>query len=270
MKKFLSVLLSVCLVFTLCISSFAADIRIPSSVTDKIQTAVDSLNPSSTKEEVTAVAQEIIAAIQETGASTKTEIIQVADQLYEDGVITEDLYNEIYMIVQSDSFDPADNQTSNIMDQITAIIEDSSKTTEEKIAAIAPILLSLPASEAQSIIDKLYEQGVLDDEMYNKISDVLNSEITLPSIGGGDVPSIGGEDNGDGSGLQGIIDTVMGLLGLGGGDNGGDDTSTTNSSNSSNSSFEGGTAKTGDYAIPAVAAVALAAGIALVLTKKKK
>lgn len=269
MKKFLSVLLSVCLVFTLCISSFAADIKVPASVTDKIQTAVDSLNPSSAKEEVTAVAQEIIAAIQETGASTKTEIIQVADQLYEDGVITEDLYNEIYFIVQSDSFDPADNQTSNIMDQITAIIEDSSKTTEEKIAAIAPILLSLPASQAQSIIDKLYEQGVLDDNMYNKISDVLNSEITLPSIGG-DVPSIGGDNSGAGGALQGIIDTVMGLLGLGGGDNGGDEPDTTNSSDSSNSSFEGGNAKTGDYAIPAVAAVALAAGVALVLTKKKK
>ncbi len=266
MKKFLSVLLSVCLVFTLCISSFAANIRVPSSVTDKIQTAVDSLNPSSTKEEVTAVAQEIIAAIQETGASTKTEIIQVADQLYVDGVITEDLYNEIYLIVQSDSFNPADNQTSNIMDQITAIIEDSSKTTEEKIAAIAPILLSLPASQAQSILDKLYEQGILDDNMYNKISDVLNSEITLPSIGGGDTPSIGGGDGG--SAIQGIIDTVMGLLGLGGGGNGGDDDTT--STTSSNSSFEGGTAKTGDYAIPAVAAVALAAGIALVLTKKKK
>ncbi len=265
MKKFLSVLLSVCLVFTLCISSFAANIRVPSSVTDKIQTAVDSLNPSSTKEEVTAVAQEIIAAIQETGASTKTEIIQVADQLYVDGVITEDLYNEIYLIVQSDSFNPADNQTSNIMDQITAIIEDSSKTTEEKIAAIAPILLSLPASQAQSILDKLYEQGILDDNMYNKISDVLNSEITLPSIGG-DTPSIGGGDGGNA--IQGIIDTVMGLLGLGGGDNGGDDDTT--STTSSNSSFEGGTAKTGDYAIPAVAAVALAAGIALVLTKKKK
>ncbi len=269
MKKFLSVLLSVCLVFTLCISSFAANIRVPSSVTDKIQTAVDSLNPSSTKEEVTAVAQEIIAAIQETGASTKTEIIQVADQLYVDGVITEDLYNEIYLIVQSDSFNPADNQTSNIMDQITAIIEDSSKTTEEKIAAIAPILLSLPASQAQSILDKLYEQGVLDDNMYNKISDVLNSEITLPSIGGGDTPSIGGGDGG--SAIQGIIDTVMGLLGLGGGDNGGDSNDgNSDSGNNNSSSFEGDNAKTGDYAIPAVAAVALAAGVVLVLTKKKK
>ncbi len=268
MKRFLSVLLSVCLVFTLCISSFAASIDIPSSVTDKIEEAVGSLSDSSTDEEVTAAAQEVIAAIQETGASTKTEILQVADRLYDDGVITEEVYNEIYLIVQSDSFDPADNQTSNIMDEITAIIEDDSKSTEEKITAVVSILLSLPSSQAQSILDKLYEQGVIDDSMYNQISDLLNSEITVPSIGSGD-------DSSSGSTLSGIFDTILGLLGLGGGSSSGDDddntttTTSASSSSSSSSSYEGKTA-TGDYAIPAVAAVALAAGIALVLTKKKK
>lgn len=87
-----------------------------------------------------------------------------------------------------------------------------------------------------------------------------------------DVSGLLGGLGGLGGGLGGIVDKVKGLFGMGGGDKGGSTTpktgSNTTKKSSSDKSFKN--TKTGDVSLYALSAVAVVAGVAVVLTKKKK
>lgn len=98
----------------------------------------------------------------------------------------------------------------------------------------------------------------------------LLSKIT-GLLGGAKLPDIAGGLGGLGGGLGGIVDKVKGLFGMGGGASSGSNSKTGSNmarKSSSDKSFKN--TKTGDVSLYALSAVAVVAGVAVVLTKKKK
>lgn len=116
----------------------------------------------------------------------------------------------------------------------------------------------IPASAMQTVVDALHSAGVIDDDMYNDATNLINAN---------EPTSESSNEGGIGGFLGGIFDKVSGLFGglFGGGDDAGD------SGNNGGSSDEfGGSDATGDTALISVVAVAAVAGAALLLTKKKE
>ncbi len=268
MKKFATVLLSICLILSMCVASFAAvpDLTFTSSTTASIREVVKDLgaNPSDTARET--VAKEIISILEENGADTTDDLRSSAKILRTNGIIDDDLYNTMISIIDKKESEKQD-ETQEILDQMKSIIEDSSLSATEKAQKIYALIKDLPAEEAQKILDAAKDAGIIDEETYNKISDLFNGngDITLPDI-----------DNA-GSGIKDLVSKILDKIGIGGGDSDDSGNSNSNSGSSSGSSssssnktdFEGATAKTGDYAVASVAGVAAVAGAVLVLTRKK-
>ena len=258
MKKVLTVLVAVFLVAASCLSVFAA--------------------PSSDEFTVYDEAMDVISSIDSMGATTDEEILEAADELYNDAIIDEDVYAEIYRIVENGLLHENEEISSTVsseealFNEISAILNDDSLEVTEKVSKVAEILKALPAEEVETVLNELNAAGIIDDEMYSMISDAINGNNSI----------LGGIDTEDGTPISGISDFISGILGAlgigGGSDTPSDDTSkpandktsTDATTNPDSGKFEGAGAKTGDYAVVSVAGVALAAGIALVLTRVKK
>lgn len=265
MKKFATVLLSICLVFSMCVASFAAvpDLTYTSKATIAIREVVRDLgaNPSDADREVAAKA--IITILEENGAETKGDLRTSADTLLEKGIIDKPLYTAINTII--DKVEAAEEDKAQaILDQMKAIMNDSSLSATEKITKMYELIKDLPAEEVQKILDAAKEKGIIDEETYNKLSDLFNGNGKV------EIPEISGD------GIKDLVSKVLGKLGIGGGNGGNDDDNSNGGSGSGSSGsgsnktdFEGGNAKTGDYTIASVAGIAAIAGAALVLTKKK-
>lgn len=267
MKKFATVLLSICLVFSMCVASFAAvpDLTYTSKATIAIREVVRDLgaNPSDADREVAAKA--IITILEENGAETKGDLRTSADTLLEKGIIDKPLYTAINTIIDKTEAAEEDKAQA-ILDQMKAIMNDSSLSATEKITKMYELIKDLPAEEVQKILDAAKDKGIIDEETYNKLSDLFNGNGKV------EIPEISGD------GIKDLVSKVLGKLGIGGGNVGnGDDNSNGGSGSGSGSSgsssnktdFEGSNAKTGDYTIASVAGIAAIAGAALVLTKKK-
>ena len=264
MKKFATVLLSICLVFSMCVASFAAvpDLTYTSKATIAIREVVRDLgaNPSDTDRE--AAAKAIITILEENGAETKGDLRTSADTLLEKGIIDKPLYTAINTIIDKTEAAEEDKAQA-ILDQMKAIMNDSSLSATEKITKMYELIKDLPAEEVQKILDAAKEKGIIDEETYNKLSDLFNGNGKV------EIPEISGD------GIKDLVSKVLGKLGIGGGNGGYDDNSNGGSGSGSSGSgsnktdFEGGNAKTGDYTIASVAGIATIAGAALVLTKKK-
>lgn len=110
----------------------------------------------------------------------------------------------------------------------------------------------IPASAMQTVVDALHTAGVIDDDMYNNATNLINAN---------EPTSESSNEGGIGGFLSGIVDTISGLFGGGTGDAG--------TGGGSSDEF-GGSDATGDTALISVVAVAAVAGAALLLTKKKK
>lgn len=110
----------------------------------------------------------------------------------------------------------------------------------------------IPASAMQTVVDALHKAGVIDDDMYNEATNLINAN---------EPTSEASNEGGIGGFLSGIVDTISGLFGGGTGDAG---------TGSGSSDEFGGSQATGDTALISVVAVAAVAGAALLLTKKKK
>ena len=264
MKKFATVLLSICLVFSMCVASFAAvpDLTYTSKATIAIREVVRDLgaNPSDADREVAAKA--IITILEENGAETKGDLRTSADTLLSKGIIDKPLHTAINTIIDKTEAAEEDKAQA-ILDQMKAIMNDSSLSATEKITKMYELIKDLPAEEVQKILDAAKEKGIIDEETYNKLSDLFNGN------GKAEIPEISGD------GIKDLVSKVLGKLGIGGGNGGNDDNingglgSGSSGSGSNKTDFEGGNAKTGDYTIASVAGIAAIAGAALVLTKKK-
>lgn len=268
MKKFATVLLSICLVFSMCVASFAAvpDLTYTSKATTAIREVVRDLgaNPSDADRE--AAAKAIITILEENGAETKGDLRTSADTLLSKGIIDKPLYTAINTIIDKTEAAEQDKAQA-ILEQMKAIMNDSSLSATEKITKMYELIKDLPAEEVQKILDAAKEKGIIDEETYNKLSDLFNGNGKI------EIPEISGD------GIKDLVTKVLDKLGIGGGNggNGGNGGGNSNGGSGSGSSgsgsnktdFEGGKAKTGDYTIASVAGIAAIAGAALVLTKKK-
>ena len=89
MKKFATVLLSICLILSMCVVSFAAvpDLTFTSPVTSSIRETVKDLGANPSDAEREAVAKEIIAILEENGATTKGDLRNSAETLLNNGII---------------------------------------------------------------------------------------------------------------------------------------------------------------------------------------
>lgn len=264
MKKFATVLLSICLVFSMCVASFAAvpDLTYTSKATIAIREVVRDLgaNPSDADRE--AAAKAIITILEENGAETKGDLRTSADTLLSKGIIDKPLYTAINTIIDKTEAAEEDKAQA-ILDEMKKIMNDSSLSATEKITKMYELIKDLPAEEVQKILDAAKEKGIIDEETYNKLSDLFNGNGKI------EIPDISGD------GIKDLVTKVLDKLGIGGGNgNGGGNSNGGSGSGSSGSGsnktdFEGGKAKTGDYTIASVAGIAAIAGAALVLTKKK-
>lgn len=258
MKKFATVLLSICLVFSMCVASFAAvpDLTYTSKATIAIREVVRDLgaNPSDADRE--AAAKAIITILEENGAETKGDLRTSADTLLSKGIIDKPLYTAINTIIDKTEAAEEDKAQA-ILDEMKKIMNDSSLSATEKITKMYELIKDLPAEEVQKILDAAKEKGIIDEETYNKLSDLFNGNGKI------EIPDISGD------GIKDLVSKVLGKLGIGGDKNNGGSGSGSSGSGSNKTDFEGGNAKTGDYTIASVAGIAAIAGAALVLTKKK-
>lgn len=278
MKKVIAVLLTLTLAFAFCSTAFAYDV--PDSVMETVSrfcTAGKDPLPEAT-------ARQAISLLQ--GGSNKYDkpVIQYClVQLKTEGKISEERYNLFVSILESnpDTTNPAftmpattapsagttsgsgegttggsgsllpDLTLPNLPDiTLPDINFDEIVSAEELIQKLKDA--GIPASAMQTVVDALHSAGVIDDDMYNEATNLINAN---------EPTSESSNEGGIGGFLSGIVDTISGLFGGGTGDAG--------TGGGSSDEF-GGSQATGDTALISVVAVAAVAGAALLLTKKKK
>ncbi len=278
MKKLISVFTAICLVMAFCLPTFAAAVQLSNTdpVLDEVEAIIEKIGTIDEEDkEFTSddAVAEILEKVKDLGVENTEEALDVADQLYNYGAIDNPEYGALKEAIKNEPDLDKDAAKNSIIDQVRDIMEDDSLDVAGKAAAIGKLLIGLPAEQIQDILDTLLDSGVIDNDMYNQISDFINN-ANIDDIG--NIFNNGGDAL---SGLTGLISSLLGMLGLGGGDdggsnnggsnNGGSNNSSNNSSSSSSSSNQVPNTKTGDYALISVAGVAAVACAAFVLTRKK-
>ena len=179
---------------------------------------------------------------------TKAELEAAFDEMYATGRMDYESYQNLMAALEA-----AEEPSSSIMPDIDDA--DVAKAAAEVIKALKN--MGVPADQLKSVVDTLYDQGAIPQNVYDEIIRQLDAaETTTDAANSG---GIGGF-------LGGIVDAITGLFGGGSGDGSGDGN---NGTTTNPDSYEG-KEPTGDTAILSVAAVAAVAGVALVLTKKKQ
>lgn len=282
MKKILCVFTAICLMLAVNLSCFAKAVELKNS--DPVLSEVEDIiakigtvgedDKEFTSDDAVA---EILEKVKGLGVENTEEAIDAVDQLYNFGAIDHPEYDKLKEAIKNDTSLDKDAAKRDIIEQVKAIMEDDSLDVAGKAAEIGKLLVGLPAEEIQDVLDTLLDKGIIDNDMYNKVSDVINN-ANIDDIG--NIFNNGGDAL---SGLTGLISNLLGMLGLGGGsDDGNNGGSSNNSSNKSNNSSSSNNTssnnsssnqvpatKTGDYALVSVAGVAAVAGIAFLLTRKK-
>lgn len=150
-----------------------------------------------------------------------------------------------------------------------------------KVTALINAMSRMDYADIQKVLDELHSSKnakgeditpALTDEAYG----VLTAEVVRQEEVSKNNAATAGPTEATTSAIDGVkgfigkaFETIKGLFG--GGSNGGDpNTTTTTTSKGGSSTTKGKIPQTGDVALFSVAGVAVAAGIALVLTKKKK
>lgn len=167
---------------------------------------------------------------------------------------------------------PVNPDDGNEVDQeIQYIVDMLSNLSYDAIKTVLTTLLgngAITADEAKIIVDELYKKGAITLDEKRLLGDIINNQGN--SSGGifeGYTPTDLAElFRGFGNAINYITSGLADLLRKGGSGNTPDTPNSNNPSNPSNPEIP----PTGDYAVASVAGVALVAGLALVLTRKKK
>lgn len=180
---------------------------------------------------------------------TKAELEAAFDEMYATGRMDYESYQNLMAALEA-----AEEPSSSIMPDIDDA--DVAKAAAEVIKALKD--MGVPADQLKSVVDSLYEQGAIPQNVYDEIIRQLDATETTTEAS---------NSGGIGGFLGGIVDAITGLFGGGNGEGGNGDGG--NGTTTNPDSYEG-KEPTGDTAILSVAAVAAVAGVALVLTKKKQ
>lgn len=287
MKKVLAVMLALVMAFSLCIPSFAETTTEAAggldfgAIIDTVTGIIGGFLPSDAQlPDIDGIIGDIIGGIgggtDTTSASGEEEITlenlsleeakQYVDKKLKEGYTKAELkaaFEEMYATGKMDyesyqnlmaALEAAEEPSSSVMPDISD--EDVAKAATKIIKALKD--MGVPADQLKSVVDALYDQGAIPQNVYDEIIRQLDAAETTTEAS---------NSGGIGGFLGGIVDAITGLFGGGNGEGGngeGGNGTTTNPD-----SYEG-KEPTGDTAILSVAAVAAVAGVALVLTKKKQ
>ena len=154
-----------------------------------------------------------------------------------------------------------------------------------KVTALINAMSRMDYADSQKVLDELHATQPApegEDEYVPALSDGAYAALSAEVVRQEEVSKNNAATAGPTEATTSAIDGVKGFIGkafetikglFGGGSNGGDPNTTTKKSTTSkggSSTTKGKIPQTGDVALFSVAGVAVAAGIALVLTKKKK
>ena len=290
MKKVLAVIVALVMAFSLCVPSFAETTSAAggfdfATIVETIKGVIGGFLPSDTSlPDIGGVIGSIGDIIGGIGGGTDTtggtgtsepsmpkienlspeEAKTMVDLMLSQGFSKEEIAAAFDEMYATDKMDYESYQ--NLMAALEAAEEPSSTPApdidDSQVAAAAAEVIKrlkdmgIPADQLKSVVDALYDQGAIPQNVYDEIIRQLDAE---------EGTSESGNSGGIGGFLGGIVDAITGLLGGGNGEGGeGNNGSTTNPD-----AYEG-KEPTGDTALLSVAAVAAVAGVALVLTKKKQ
>lgn len=272
MKKVLAVMLALVMAFTLCIPSFAenadssqgitaiidtvksivdnfvsSDVNSldADSVSDAIGSLVDGANEDVSYENLTPEEAEKVVNDKLSTGMTKEEVKDQIEEMYATGKMDVVSYDNLLKALET-----AEEPTTS-----APVIDSEDVATAAKQIIGALRRLGVTDDQMKSVVDTLFENEVIPQNVYDEIIKQLDSaETTTEASNAGGISGF----------LSGIVDTVKGLFNGGSSGDGGKGGTTTNPD-----SYEG-KEPTCDTAIFSVAAVAAVAGVTLVLTKKKQ
>ena len=283
MKKVLSVMLALVMAFSLCIPSFAETTTEAAggldfgAIIDTVTGIIGGFLPSDAElPDIDGIIGDIIGGIgggtDTTSASGEEEITfenlsleeakQYVDKKLKEGYTKAELKAAFEKMYATGKMDYESYQ--NLMAALEAAEEPSSSSVlpdidDADVAKAATKIIKalkdmgVPADQLKSVVDALYDQRVIPQNVYDEIIRQLDAAETTTEAS---------NSGGIGGFLGGIVDAITGLFGGGNGEGG-------NGTTTKPDSYEG-KEPTGDTAILSVAAVAAVAGVALVLTKKKQ
>lgn len=300
MKKVMSVLVVLSLLFTVCVPAFAgANVDALTDAQQKeiaglVLAAVEKGNDPETIGGRNSIKSSVIAGITDYSAyktayesdtgSIKAIVSAAVTAVKDDAGFSKNAAASLTTLLTGgiiDVINPTETTTGGtttpstpdpeLSEDLQKYVDVLSKLNAKQIESVLVSLIGnkvITVDDGKAIVNALYKNKTINAEEKETILKAITSDEAstgvLDEIFKGYTPSdLAQLFRGFGDAISTITSALAGLLkGNSGGGNG-------NGSGSGNTSNPTDIPATGDYAIPAVAAVALAAGVALVLTRKK-
>ena len=303
MKKFLAVLLSLVMAFSFCLPAFAEDTTAGGGGIGDILGGI-TLPDVDIGGAVDTIKQLVGIIINSNGKMDEAviaEIITILGKLANSGKVTPETLPDAPAggSVRSALDSLTNDQRSYIADVIESYLlsdfdnnpympdADGNPTAYNpaKVTALINAMSRMDYADIQKVLDELHATQPApegEDEYVPALSDGAYAALSAEVVRQEEVSKNNAATAGPTEATTSAIDGVKGFIGkafetikglFGGGSNGGDPNTTTKKSTTSkggSSTTKGKIPQTGDVALFSVAGVAVAAGIALVLTKKKK
>lgn len=304
MKKFLAVLISISLMLAVCVPAFAGENvdNLADEQQKEIATLIlESIDGGSNIETSTgrteikngvlngvADLDSLIAAYNESPETVSNNITAAVEAVKSDvgfsDSLAKRLATDIYLGIQkkaapeetpttpTDDEEETTDAPEEIRDNIDSVIQVVSNLPYDQAEQVIVTLLGngvINKTEAEYIAKQLMSQGKITADQYQTLISAINSDEAnksiLDRIFEGYTPAdLSQLFRGFGDAISTIATAIANLL-----RGGSSDTDPSNPSDNSNRTAPNIPA-TGDYTIPAVTAVALLAGVAFVLTRKKQ
>lgn len=300
MKKVMSVLVVLSLLFTVCVPAFAgANVDALTDAQQKeiaglVLAAVEKGNDPETIGGRNSIKSSVIAGITDYSAyktayesdagSIKAVVSAAVTAVKDDAGFSKNAAASLTTLLTGgiiDVINPTETTGGTttpstpdpeLSEDLQKYVDVLSKLNAKQIESVLVSLIGnkvITVDDGKAIVNALYKNKTINAEEKETILKAITSDEAstgvLDEIFKGYTPSdLAQLFRGFGDAISTITSALAGLLkGNSGGGNGG------NGSGSGSTSNPTDIPATGDYAIPAVAAVALAAGVALVLTRKK-
>lgn len=301
MKKVMSVLIVLSLLFTVCVPAFAGanvdaltDAQ-QKQVADLVLASVEKGNDPETIMGRTVIKNNVLAGITDyseykaaydsDASSIRALVSEAVTAVKSDAGFSESAAAALTTLITGaiiDKIDPPETTTGgtttpstpseDLSDELQKYVDVLSKLNAKQIESVLVSLIGnkvITLDDGKAIVNELYKNKTITAEERDTIMAAISSDEAttgvLDEIFKGYTPAdLAQLFRGFGDAISTITSALANLFkGSGDSGNGG------NSGSNSNTSNPTDIPATGDYAIPAVTAVALAAGVALILTRKK-
>lgn len=243
MKKFLAVLLSMILAASFCVPAFAEDTSAPAEATT--ESIIDQIKDALSNFDIATIISDIMSSISGGSGEVTLPDISLPDITLPEG-------------------------SEMTPEQIKELIDEALEKDPEMASTIINALSKLEYDQIQKTLDEMKTGGYISDEAYKTLSDEVKVQESVAASVSESIANSGETTTSPIDGVKDFFGNIInGIMGLFGGGDSSDDGNTTTTKKSTSGSNNTSIPKTGDIALYSVAGVALVAGLALVLTKKK-